>query len=43
MKNLLITKFRGKYNVGSGSNQEYADRLIRSEVETFLTNEQMTE
>jgi hypothetical protein len=41
MKNLLITKFRGKFNVTGG--QEYTDRLIRSEVETFLNNDQMTE
>jgi len=29
MKNLLITKFRGKFNLSAGDNQEYADRLIR--------------
>ena len=39
MKNLLITKFRGKY---SGNNDE-SDRQIKSEVEKFLEAEQMTE
>ncbi len=41
MKNLLVTKFRGKY-IGSGSD-DYADRVIREQVETFLLNEQMSE
>ena len=41
MKNLLITKFRGKY-IGS-TQDDYADRVIREQVETFLINEQMTE
>ncbi len=41
MKNLLVTKFRGKYL--SGGQDDFADRVIREQVETFLLNEQMTE
>jgi hypothetical protein len=37
MKNLLITKFRGKY-IGSAQD-DFADRVIREQVETFLLNE----
>jgi hypothetical protein len=42
MKNLLITKFRGKFG-GGVADPDYTDRLIREEVEKFLSNEQMTE
>jgi hypothetical protein len=35
MKNLLVTKFKGKFQVNSGTD-DYADRVIRAEVETFL-------
>lgn len=35
MKNLLITKFKGKFQINAGTD-DYADRLIREEVETFL-------
>jgi hypothetical protein len=41
MKNLLVTKFRGKFGV-SGENSE-VDAIIREEVEVFLNNEQMSE
>lgn len=42
MKNLLITKFRGKFQVNPSDN-DFLDQTIRNEVETFLLNEQMTE
>ena len=41
MKNLLVTKFRGKFGV-AGDNTEI-DAIIREEVDTFLSNEQMSE
>jgi hypothetical protein len=37
MKNLLTTKFRGKFNVTADNYT--TDRIIRDEVETFLNNE----
>ncbi len=42
MKNLLVTKFRGKFGV-SGENNGEVDAVIREEVEVFLNNEQMSE
>jgi hypothetical protein len=41
MKNLLITKFRGKYSVNADN--EKIDRTIKNEVERFLESELMTE
>eukprot|EP00347_Sterkiella_histriomuscorum_P009483 403341038 len=43
LKNLLITKFRGKYGVNAPSENDQIDVTIRNEVETFLMTEQMTE
>jgi hypothetical protein len=45
LKNILITKFRGKFGVtGNGtSDSDFIDQTIKSEVETFLIQEQMTE
>lgn len=43
LKNLLVTKFRGKFGVTGATDTDWIDNTIRAEVETFLNNEQMTE
>ena len=41
MKNLLINKFRGKYNPNADNDK--VDKVVKNEVEDFLENEQLTE